>query len=119
MENWQQAVREAIEELPDDLQVSVGYSQPDAQNMVVTVAGEPTMPEGGETWISKVELRYWDTLRERGWPDEHDELYQPGGAHADQVEWPVISVIGEATELEEGLFPGRATTHGATTTPGD
>jgi hypothetical protein len=108
-DNWQPAVLEAIEELPDDIRDSVGHSQPDAQSMVVSVAGEPIEPGDGESWVSRVELKYWNTLRERGWPQEHDELYQPGGRFAEQVGWPVISIFGEATNMEDGLFPGRAT----------
>jgi hypothetical protein len=107
-DNWQQAVQEAIEELPDDIRDSVGHSQPDARSMVVSIAGEPIEPEDGESWVSRVELKYWHTLRERGWPKEHDELYQPGGRFSEQVGWPVISIFGEATSTEEDLFPGRA-----------
>jgi hypothetical protein len=84
-DNWQQAVLEAIGELPDDIRESVGHSQPDAQSMVVSVAGEPIWPEDGESWVSRVKLKYWSTLRERGWPHQHEELYQPGGRSAEQV----------------------------------
>jgi len=105
-DNWQEVVREAIAELPDDIRDSVGHSLPDTQSMIVSVAGEPIEPEDGESWVSRVELRYWNSLRERGWPKEHDELYQTGGRFAEQVGWPVISIFGEATSTVR-LYPSR------------
>ena len=117
------AVLKAIEELPKDIRDSVGYSQPDAQSLVVSVAGEPIEPENGESCVTRVELKYWNTLGERGWPQQQDELDQPGGRFAEQVEWPVISIFGQATNMEEATFSqagysGRSQAVGAGRYPG-
>lgn len=107
--NWQTAAQEAVADLPADLRASVGHRRIDDRTYLITVASEPIDPDDGETRLRRIQMRYWNNLREYGWPTEHDALYRSGGCFANRVVWPIISILGESTYVEEGLFPGRAT----------
>ena len=65
--NWQEAVVEAIQELPDDLQSSVGHARTSEYSMKVIVAGHP-MSGDQESHVSTVKIVYWKSVREQGWP---------------------------------------------------
>jgi hypothetical protein len=107
--NWPQAVQQAIKGLPADLRSSVGISQHNARTVIVTVAVEPLIDGCGEAFVWHIGLTYWNTLRECGWPKEHDDLYKPGGKLAEMVELPGVRIDNMATCLVRGLIPGRAT----------
>jgi hypothetical protein len=78
--NWKGAVLDAVKELPEDLQQSIGHSYKSDNAMTVTVAGEPIPSsdhDESESSVSKVEIIYWKSMRERGWPPEHDAISAP------------------------------------------
>src|SRR5690242_9320159 len=63
-DNWQQAVRDAVEELPEDIQASVGYSEPTKWVFTLNVACEPNDVRDGETSTADVVVTWWDSYRE-------------------------------------------------------
>jgi hypothetical protein len=105
--NWQRATIDAIEELPSDIRESIGYYPPTPRMVVVTISVEPI--DEGETHVAKVEVTWWDSMRDRGWPRELDATYGPGGIHEEQADWATIIVRGESTAHEQGFYPRRAT----------
>lgn len=105
--NWQRAAIEAIADLPEDIRSSVGHSPPTTKSVVVSVSVEPYEADQ-ETHVARVEVTWWDSMRDRGWPREFDSIYGPGGIQEEQAEWPVITVFGESSGFEQGIFPGRA-----------
>ncbi|MFG0334985.1 MAG: DUF5615 family PIN-like protein, partial [Maioricimonas sp. JB049] len=106
-QNWQRAVIEAIDSLPNDIRSSVGHSPPTTKSVVVFVSVEP-LEADQETHVARVELNWWDSMRDRGWPRELDGLYGAGGIHEEQAEWPVITVFGKPSGFEQGIYPERA-----------
>lgn len=106
-ENWKDAVLEAIRDLPEDVQASIGHSSVSDDVMIVTVAAEPRT-RWEETSLSRVEIRYWNSTREKGWPPEQDILYGPGGAAEAQVDWPFVMLENESSEFAEGFYIGRS-----------
>ena len=106
-ENWKDVVLEAIRDLPEDLQVSIGHSFASDDVMVVTIAAEP-MKSHQEACMCRVKIHSWNTVREQGRPPEYDGLYAPGGVEVAQTDWPVISVEGESSGYEQGFYVGRS-----------
>ncbi len=84
--NWRDAVAAALEELPEDIKTSVGYSHPGEKEMQLTIAGHPLDDENGESYVSSVKIRWWNTVREQGWPPQHASLYGPGGMFEERAE---------------------------------
>lgn len=107
-DNWRDVVIEAIDSLPDDIKASVGYTTLGEETMAVTVAGEPIDGEDGESFVSTINIQWWDTMRKQGWSKEQDEIYGVGGLMAERADWPVISVEAESIGRVEGHHPGRA-----------
>jgi len=107
--NWQRAVIEAIEELPNDIRESVGYSPPTARTMDVTVSVEPIdLDDERESHVARIEITWWWTMREKGWPAEFEDIYGLGGIKEEQADWPIITLHSPASNCEYGQFPGRA-----------
>jgi len=62
-ENWKAAVVQAIEELPTDIQQSIGYAFDSAEVVNISIAGTPFDVRQGETCLSDVEVRWWESRR--------------------------------------------------------
>jgi hypothetical protein len=132
-QNWQQAVFDAVDELPADILASVGHATINSRQLLITVAVEPS--DEGEAAVNDIRIRLWDTLREqeehfanedrKGEEDNREEFGLPrqsehytkedpnqtvSGYDLDDVRlsWPVLS-IDHAPEPIQGLFLGRAT----------
>lgn len=108
-ENWRNAIAGAIEELPEDIKASVGFAHLGEKAMRLTVAGHAFADDDDESYVSRIEVRWWDSLREEGWPTEFDSLFGPGGTMEDRADWPVISISGESRSYDDGVHPGHST----------
>jgi hypothetical protein len=105
--NWQKELIAAVDEFPEDLRMLIGYFVTSPESATITVAVEPTdRDHDGE--IRRVEVRYWNSLREQKFPPEQEALYAPGGLCAEQADWPVVSIERETGGVRHGPFPGRA-----------
>jgi hypothetical protein len=108
--NWQGAAAEALRGLPTEVQASLELRKIDDRTCVIGPARKGGDEETDHETLSWVEVRFWHSLGEYGWPPEQASLYQPGGAFADRVSWPLISIGGEGGGAEGALFVGRGTT---------
>jgi hypothetical protein len=105
--NWQSAVQQAIDELPDDLRQNVAECQADEHSFIISIVTRPLCTSYGDQGAFQIHLKYWESFRDRGWPAEHEELYQPGGYFAHRLTWPVIAISSEVTGVEDEFFPER------------
>ncbi len=106
--NWRNAIVAAIEGLPEDIKASVGYSHLSEDTMRVTVAGHPFDDDDGESFVGTIDVRWWNTLREQGWPSEQDSIYGCGGTLEERAGWPIVSIGRKSGSCDEGIHPGRA-----------
>jgi hypothetical protein len=106
--NWKEAVLDAIEELPEHLQASIGYSFKFENVVTVTLAGERFLPvvAQNESWVSEVVVTCWNSLRDQGQLREFDSIGRPSGGSEKQAEWLVLSIGGEAESLSNRSYPG-------------
>jgi hypothetical protein len=130
-ETWQQAVADVTEDLPEDVQASVGYRSRSPEFMLVTVAVEPFEADH-EAEVRELELRWWRTMREQmdalieeeareleprrqGRDVPADEMacarLLPGCYPTSDPRWqlPVLEISGGCENLVESVVPGRAT----------
>jgi len=108
--NWKEVVLDAIKELPENLQASIGYFSKSENVMSVTVAGEHFSADDGqsESWVSEVVITYWNSLHDRDRSCESGSICRAGEEAEEQAEWPVLSIGGEAEVLPNGLCRGHA-----------
>jgi hypothetical protein len=109
--NWKNAILQAIDELPEELQASIGSASKSDDAMTVTVAVKP-IPTNNERQskprVTKVEVIYWRSMRDLGWPPVDNARYGPGGTHEEQADWPIISIERVPEGIRKGLHPGHA-----------
>lgn len=88
--NWQEALAIAVRLLPSRLGASVNW--PIETEAVVTIAFEPE-DRRCACEMRRIEVRYFESLREHGWPEELEAIY---GAPAHyKSDWPIVSVRGD------------------------
>ena len=94
--NWQQLAIGAIEELPDSLTASIGYSQT-PQEMTITIAVEPM--DDGEADVNRISIKWFEALRDLRAVQQHETA---------QADWPIVSVESPAMGCEQSFFAERA-----------
>jgi len=110
-ENWKKGTLQAIDELPEELQASIGSASKSDDAMTVTVQVTPIPANDGrqsQPRVTKIEVIYWRSMRDQGWPPVDDARYGPGGTHEEQADWPIISIERVPEGIRKGLHPGRA-----------
>jgi len=104
--NWQQVAEDAVKELAPRVANLVFTTQRNECGFIILVSERGSVEED---FVGRVELRFWNALKERGWPEEHNEIYGPGGHFAFQINWPSISIHSVNRCIEGGVFPERST----------
>jgi hypothetical protein len=112
-DNWQEAARAAVAALRGEVRACVAWEPPAARRLALRVAGQPLAgAPGGQRGL--VELRWWDSLREKEAACEADSPQHAGDPKphkAGDPGWagPVVSTRAEVIGLVTDLFAGLAT----------
>jgi hypothetical protein len=112
LDNWLSAVKDAIRQLPSDIQASVGLRSISDRGVAIQVACEPMLDEG-EAHLSEVCIRLWDTRRDELATQMQDtpELaaeWIESEQRMHGVDSPSVSVRGSGCEANASLVVGRA-----------
>lgn len=105
--NWQEAVLKAAMTIRRRVpHIKLGTK---ANRNSMRIFIRERWPEG-EPRSCGLQLKYWRSVRDCGWPKEFDDMYAPGGRHAHTLDWPVVTVCGMTSRVEIGCYVGRAST---------
>jgi hypothetical protein len=105
--NWKEALALAVRLLPSRLGASVNW--PAETEAVVTIAFEPE-DQHCACEVRRIEVRYFESLREHGWPEELEPVYGVGAPAHHKISWPIVSVRGDYFESERLLFIDKTST---------
>ena len=116
-DNWRDAVLNAINNLPENIQSSIGYKFNGDHTVVIIISGCPISDDDGESYISEIEVKWFERRGDTeaakeelagSISPEYAALYERGGKFYEQNNTPIVTV--SRSYVENGVYAGKGST---------